>query len=135
MTKIQAIAPTATKQKGVPLHCRTSVYSVPHNALLNSTAATRVTECLHKYLEAQRLCVKYMYGKINVTTAARVCNVRKPPKVDDAEATVSTNVYNDAKICQPTTFRIYRDDQVPAQLRVFSDLTEDGELRISAHAA
>lgn len=72
----------------------------------------RVIKSTHEHLDAQPLFVKLVYGQVPTTTARRVRNDWKLPKVNIAEATARTFVCDDAKLYQRPTLRIERDDEV-----------------------
>lgn len=102
------------KQRRIPIHCRTCVYTVSYNAGLNSIAVTRVTNRQHENLDAQQLQIKYLYEQVHETPARRVRNDRKLPMGDEAEDTMSGHLCSDVKQCQPTTSRIERDEELPS---------------------
>lgn len=111
--KIAAITPNATKWKWILFHRRASVHTVANSAPLSFPAETRITARPHEDLEAQRLRIKYVYSQVHVTTACRVWNDCKIPKVDEPGALVSTYVHNDAEQYQTTILRNEGDDELP----------------------
>lgn len=116
-TERAAIALNATKRGCVPVQCRPSVNTVSHNAWLNSTALTCITERPHEELTAQRLRFKHVFWQARATTARRVRNDWKLLKVEDAEVNVSMKIRHAITLYQRTTLRNAKDDELPSWLK------------------
>lgn len=69
-------------------------------------------------LDAQLLCVKYVYGQLHGTPSRPVINEWKLSEADGAKATVSMPICNEAKLYQSLTFRNERQDELPSWLKV-----------------
>lgn len=74
----------------------------------------QVTERPHENSDAPPLHIKYITGQVHVKNARRVPIDWKPPKVDDAKATVPTHFRDEVKLNQPTTLKHETDDELPS---------------------
>lgn len=68
-----------------------------------------------------------MNEQVRATTKRLVCKHCRVQVADNAEATASGHVCNDVDLHWPTTLRTERDDKLPSELKMFHNLTQDGD--------